>query len=791
MNEVQTKISCFHCGDPCDNGILKLQEKSFCCQGCLAVYDLLNSAGMNSYYSANENPGIKVKSSHSFTWLDHPEIEKKILLFSDDKQVHLKIHLPSIHCSSCIWLLENISRLEPKVIRSSVNYLKKESVFQIQKELKLSELASLLEKIGYTPDFSLNDAGSKKKKTDYSINYKLGVAGFCFGNIMLLGLPSYLGADFGKDLFYLRLFAWLQVALALPIVFYVAVDYYKSAWFSLKSKSISIDIPLTLGIFVLFGRSLFEIITDTGGGYLDSLSGLLFFMMIGKWFQQTTYENLVFDRDYKSYFPLAVTVIENGEEKPLPLDKIQPDDILLIRNGELIPCDGILLSEKADLDYSFVTGENESIRKNQNEYLYSGAKVKGNMIRLKVSKAVDQSYLTQLWNKDVFKKKDHDHLSTLLNKTSRYFTISILFIATLTAVYWYLNDASKIADAVTAILIITCPCAFALSAPFTFGNVIRFFGKNNFYLKDSTVIEKMASVTDIVFDKTGTLTYLDKKNVVWNGIELTDEEKSIIYSLTNNSTHPYSRSVANHLNSFKTDLKALQFEEVTGKGLEATVNGKIFKIGSSKFAGNSDNKESSVYIKINDQVKGYFSFNESFRAGTETVLNKLQSDYQLHLISGDKPNESDLLLRNFEKDALHFNQSPVQKLEYIQQLQKQGKKVGMIGDGLNDAGALAAADFGITLTDDVNSFTPSSDAILDAKKIESIPSLFRLSKESISIVKASFLISFLYNAVGLSLAVTATLTPLFAAVFMPVSSITIIVFVTGVVNWRGKRNLIN
>lgn len=793
MSEVQTIVNCYHCGDPCDNGILKHKEKEFCCQGCLAVYDLLNSAGMATYYDSEEKPGIKIKNKHNFKYLDHPDIEQKMLLYSDATKSHIKIHLPSIHCSSCIWLLENISRLEPRIISSSVNYLKKETTIVFSKTLLLSELAALLEKIGYAPNFSLNDisasTGSAAKKTDYTLNYKLGVAGFCFGNIMLLGLPSYLGADFIHDIFYLRLFAGLQLALALPILLYVSTDYYKSAWYAIKSKSISIDIPLTLGIFVLFGRSVFEIFTDTGGGYLDSLSGLLFFMMIGKWFQQTTYENLVFDRDYKSYFPIAVTVINDGNEEAIPLEKLQPEDIILVRNGELIPCDGILLSENAQLDYSFVTGENESIYKKNNEHLFSGAKVKGEMIRIKVSKAVDQSYLTQLWNKDVFKKKDHDHLQTLLNKTSRYFTISILFITTATAVYWYFNDVSKIADAVTAILIITCPCAFALSSPFTLGNVLRFFGKNKYYLKDSTVVEKMAGVTDIVFDKTGTLTYLDKKNVIWNGSFLSDEEKAMIYSMVNNSTHPYSRSIAEHLKPFKSTIKPQNFIEHAGKGIEAMVNGQKIKIGSSSFAGNGDHKESSVHISFNDQSKGFFSFQQSFRTGTENILKDIKSNYRIHLLSGDKPSEIELFERNIPTHQIHFNQTPIQKLDYIQKLQSEGKKVCMIGDGLNDAGALAASDFGITITDDVNSFTPSSDAILDAKNLSSLPSLFRLSKESITIIKLSFLISFLYNAVGLSLAVTATLTPLFAAIFMPVSSITIIVFVTSMVNWRGNKKL--
>lgn len=790
MSIVETELKCFHCGDNCEGKPLTKENKNFCCQGCLSVYELLHSSGMDNFYSMEKNPGTKVKDVSSYTYLDDPEIEKKLFLYADEKIAHVKIHLPTIHCNSCIWLLENLSRLNKEIISCNVNFLKKEATIIFNRTLKFSELASLLNRIGYSPNFSLENLSRKEKAIDKSLMYKMGIAGFCFGNIMLLSLPYYLGADLIKDIYYMRLFGFIQIALALPIVFYVSTDYFRSAYYAIKTKTISIDIPLSFGIIVLFTRSLYEIISSTGAGYLDSLAGLLFFMMIGKWFQKNTYENLVFDRDYKSYFPISVNKWIDNEEKPTPLENIKEDDILLIRHGELIPCDALLLSDNASLDYSFVTGETDLISKSKNDHLYSGAKLYGKLIKIKVTKAVDQSYLTQLWNKDVFNKSSENDLETILNKASKYFTLSILFITTFAAVYWSIYDASKVWKVVAEILIITCPCAFALSSPFTLGNIIRFFGKNKIYLKDAHSVEKMASVKEIVFDKTGTITYLNRKNMYWKGEPLSDEEKEGVFALSNNSVHPFSRSISAYLNNSASSSTINDYIEITGKGIQGIYKNQVIKIGSADFIGSSIKSFNSiVFVSINNKIKGYFEFEQLFRENISSTLHSLRKSYQLHLLSGDKPSHQELIFQNFPNENIHFNQSPIDKLNYIENLQSQKNKIAMIGDGLNDAGALAAAEFGITVTDDITTFTPSSDAIIESCSLNKLPQLFRLAKEGITIIKISFILSFIYNIVGISFAITGTLTPLFAAILMPLSSITIIVFVTWAVNFRGNKIL--
>ena len=313
---------------------------------------------------------------------------------------------------------------------------------------------------------------------------------------------------------------------SLPVVFYAGADYFISAYKGLRSKLLNIDVPIALGIAVLFIRSTVEIIFDLGSGFFDSLTGLVFFLLLGKFFQQKTYTFLSFERDYKSYFPIAVTKISSEiGEHPIQVYDIKKGDRLLIRNEELIPVDGILINGKARIDYSFVTGESETVSKQSGDKLFAGGKQTSGVIEMEAIKSVEQSYLTQLWSNDVFSKNKEDGFTTLTNKISKRFTIAVLSIAFIATTFWLFVDASKAMNVFTAVLIIACPCAIALSAPFTFGNLLRIFGKLKFYVKNASVIEQLAAINTIIFDKTGTITSNKKSTANYDGVALTLPKK--------------------------------------------------------------------------------------------------------------------------------------------------------------------------------------------------------------------------------------------------------------------------
>ena len=399
--------------------------------------------------------------------------------------------------------MENLHKLQPFVTASQVNFPEKTvRITYKSKNITLKQLVLLLSSIGYEPYISLQDYTSGKKAIDRQLIYKLGVAGFAFGNIMFLSFPEYFevnGIWLDK---YKYVFRWLMFFFSLPVVFYSGWDYFVSAFKGIRSKILNIDVPISLGISVLFIRSTLEIILDIGTGFFDSLTGLIFFLLIGKYFQQRTYTFLSFERDFKSYFPIAVTRINNQKkEETVQVYEIKNGDRLLIRNSELIPVDGILISGDATIDYSFVTGEAEAVQKISGDKLFAGGKQLSGVIEIEALKPVEQSYLTQLWSNDAFKEDKVNTFQSLIDSISQRFTIIVLLVAFVVTSFWMYYDSSKVLNVFTAVLIIACPCAIALSTPFTLGNILRIFGRQKFYLKNANVIERIAKVNTIILIK--------------------------------------------------------------------------------------------------------------------------------------------------------------------------------------------------------------------------------------------------------------------------------------------------
>ena len=574
---------CFHCGDSCGKDTILFQNKSFCCNGCKTVYEIFSENDLTCYYDLQASPGsIPKEIQGKYDFLSQQTIIDKLIEFDDGKTQIVTLYIPHIHCSSCIWILENLHKLNSEISTSQVDFGKKTvRVTYNSKTYALKDLVLLLSAIGYEPYISLDDFTTGKKNVNRSLIYKLGIAGFAFGNVMFLSFPEYFEVgEFWLEQ-YKPLFRWLMFFFSLPVVFYAAQDYFISAYKGLRSKILNIDVPIALGIIVLFLRSTIEIILDLGSGFFDSLTGLIFFLLLGKFFQQKTYAFLSFERDYKSYFPIAITKIFNdGEEKPIQVYDIKKGDRLLIRNEELIPVDGILINGKASIDYSFVTGESETISKKSGDKLFSGGKQTSGVIEMEAIKTVEQSYLTQLWSNDVFTKNKDDSFTTLTNTISKRFTIAVLSIAIIATTFWLVVDASKAMNVFTAVLIIACPCAIALSAPFTFGNLLRIFGKKKFYLKNATVIEQLAAINTIIFDKTGTITSNKKSTATYEGDPLTTTEEVLLKNTLRGSNHPLSRTLYDLLNEH--DILTLDaFEEHIGKGIEATHNNDNIKVGSA------------------------------------------------------------------------------------------------------------------------------------------------------------------------------------------------------------------
>ncbi len=773
---------CYHCGDKIESKPIIEANHNFCCEGCATVYLLLSEHNLCDYYDINQDrQSLKVDfESEKYSYLDLDEIRHKLVRYSDDHQERVYFYIPQIHCSSCIFLLENLNRLHPGFLNTDINFPKKElQISYDPSHVSLREVVELLAKIGYEPYLSLeNLEADNKPKFRKDLLIKLGVAAFAFGNIMLLSFPEYLGASPEASDQLDIWFRYLALGLSIPVVFYCANSFFISAYKSLKKGILNIDAPIALAVGVTFLRSVYEVVVHQAPGFFDSMSGIVFFMLIGRYVQDRTYDWLHFERDYKSYFPLAVQTFINGSYEPKPIRALKKNDLIQIGHQEIIPADGVLARGTAYLDYGFVTGESEIVEKKIGQTLYAGAKHNGAPIEVQLLQKVSHSYLTSLWNKDIF-KVEKQRRDLWLDKVSHYFTWLVILIATLTALFWLWKDSFMVLNTVTAVLIIACPCTLLLTASFTNGFVLNVFNKWGFYLRNASFLEVLAGPSAVVLDKTGTLTNPNDYRISYEGALLNSKIKSAIAKLTKISKHPLSKMLSSAFPLEKGEDNVLEsFHEVPGAGTYGRVGKIDIRLGSASFCDQQEDKRrkgTKVYMCINGEFYGIFFLKQQYRLGIGQLFKRLQKFTSTYIISGDSDGDRHVLEEMTNgKTEMRFKQLPEMKLELIKELQVDGKMVIMVGDGLNDAGALRQSDLGVAVSNADNNFTPSSDAIIRSDQVPAFDRYITLAKKGRKIIAGCFAYSLLYNIMGLYFAVSGLLSPLLAAIIMPASSLSII-----------------
>ncbi len=781
---------CFHCHEPLGGEKpVVFEDKNFCCEGCRTVFEILDSNGLCRFYDLDEAAGVSQKNqkdARAWAFLDDPEALEKLLLYKDEKSARAELSLPAMHCASCVWLLENLWKLDSGVLASRVDFVKKTiSLHFLVEKTSLRRLAALLTSIGYAPDIRL-DAGQKRAEADPKIVWRLGVAGFAAGNIMLLAFPEYLGLEAEKEGLFFRVFGFLSLVLALPVLLFSARPFFESAWNGLKKGHLNLDLPIAAAAAMLFFRSAFEIVFGLGAGYMDSFAALVFLLLIGRWFQQKAFHRLAFDRDFRSYFPVSALRKRpdgSGEDWVLA-SKLELGDVILVKNGEILPADGVLLRGRGQIDYAFVTGESEPQARTSGDRLFAGGRQVGELIEVALTRTPSTSYLTQLWNDEAFQNPSKTRVSAIADAAGKWFTWAILAVSA-GAFFWHFQTSLGAGiEASTAVLMVACPCAAAIALPFVMGNALRILGRNGLFLRSAAAIEAFSEVKNVVFDKTGTLTTASGGSLEWRGAAFSTIEKRLLKSAARQSNHPVSRRI---FAFFEKEIPTAEpdfFEERAGEGLAARFGDRQIEFKKSPDGGTS--------VVIDGTERGQFLAKTELRKGFFEVVDWAKKLGPLALLSGDGERERGIFEPFFAQKkssngGLFFNQTPQQKLDFIKKQEQNGQKTLFLGDGLNDAGALRAASLGISVSENSGQFAPACDGILAAEKFEKLPAFAAFARSASRVAIACFVIGSVYNLIGLSWAVTGQLSPIVAAVLMPLSSVTVAVFGLAATSFWAKR----
>ncbi|MGB3546948.1 MAG: heavy metal translocating P-type ATPase metal-binding domain-containing protein [Saprospiraceae bacterium] len=772
--------NCTHCGELCPDSttIADEHEHAFCCFGCRTVYQILSEHRLTAFYELDAAAGRSQRrqGGNDYSWLDVDKLTERLTDYRDETVWRLTLELPAIHCASCVWLLENLHRLDTGVRSCTVNFGRRRAVLLFDpRQTGLRQIAELLSRIGYPPHFT-SEKRETAAATDRQLLYRIGAAGFIFGNTMLLSFPEYFGLDTEAGSVLLgRTVSYLLLALSLPVLLYSGRGFLTAAWRALRSGHISIDLPIALGMLTLFGQSAYAILTDTGPGYLDSLSGLVFFLLVGRWFQTLTFDRLSFDRDHTDYFPVAAYRYgPQNEIHPVATEDLLPGDAILVRPGDLIPADGVLTEDcPAGIDYSFVSGEAEPQARPAGAVVYAGGRATTRALRITVTKATAESYLLQLWRDQ--RGRSAEAGISLPEHFSRWFTLAVVGLAIATLIYWLIVHPATAPRAAAAVLIIACPCALALAAPFAYGTLLRVFARAGCYLRGAAVITRLPELDTFVFDKTGTLVSGRPADESAAVTPADGPERAVFLAMARQSSHPASRRFAALLDgSGAAGIGTV--EEVIGGGLRLRHNGHDYRIGSPAFCGLPSGAAAGTHAcRDNESVYHLPATVQHLRRGAADILRELGRRGEVFLLSGDQPPGSPVWEVYLPAHRVLFRQSPFAKKQFVEERLAAGRRVLMVGDGLNDAGALEAAAVGLAVSDDVARFSPACDGILLGNRLHFLPWVLRSARRLRGVLRTAYSLALIYNLIGLSFAVRGALSPIIAAILMPVSSITIVV----------------
>jgi Cu+-exporting ATPase len=825
-----SKADCFHCGEAVMTAV-HADGKVFCCHGCSQVYEIIHSEGLQHYYDIDSRIGQKVGEDESLAMeaLKRKDVYTRYVSYEDDERRMLSWACPQIHCRACVWLLEKLPEMLPFVVHSKVDIIRQTFECELRKDhgedegdASVHDLAQYLVRLGYAPDLSRRPHREKEIRDDSRSDWlKVGVAGFCFGNVMLFSFPEYLAhEDMGEG--FERLFRILAGLLSLPSLLYCSRDILKKGLGSLRWKTLGVDVPIAIGILTLFLWSAWELVVLDRSGYFDSLTGLIFFLLAGRAFQHRSFRHLVFEKDEHRFFPLTLQRFllkkekeyqsennsENNNEhadaeyadadvidedqvfiETISLSELKKGDEYQISNGAMIPTESLLLSGEGLLDYRLVTGESDLKKRAVDEQIYAGGIQRGGRLRLRALASVEEGSLARMWSGT---GEERSSVESLLDRIGKVFTVVVLLLAMVTFLSWAPDGLGKAMEVTCAVLIIACPCALALSAPLTFGMALRELAHFGCYVKEALFIEVLSKVSLVALDKTGTLTCVEETSGQWLGVTPEHEHKfeglspveglskervqGLAVALASHSNHPVSVALASTelspqvLNSVQT-MEVCDFVEEVGKGISGRMDGHFIRIGSPQWFGVEE--ERGTFVEVDGQICERFEERLRVREGVEMWLKAWPSDLKRRLLSGDDDKDEQRMLRYFKPDEMFFGQSSEQKALRVQGWRGQGEVVAMMGDGVNDGEAMLAADVGIAIPVGSGRFSPSSDIILAEDRVSNLTQMLSFAKGAVKIVVICVAVSLLYNVLGLSFAVTGSLSPLVSAILMPVSSLTV------------------
>ena len=759
---------CKHCGlDYRGSGV-------FCCSGCETVYSLLKKMNLDEFYSIQKKSPkigaglpIRAPSGKDFSYLSELNAEE------------LSFFLEGIHCLSCLWLLERLPEILPGVVSSKLNI--GSSILKVKvdsKKITLKAVAEFLDHIGYPPNPIEGNTTDLRRKENQTLLLRIGVAAVCAGNIMLLSISQYAGLTGVGAI----AFSWISFFLTLPVMLFSATPFFQTSIHSIRSKRISIDVPIALALIAGSIVSILNLLRGETHVYFDSLAMLVLLLLSSRFLLRRMQEALLQQSPLLSYIKSDYVLKKTAAGfLKTSLEKIQPGDILSIDPGEQIPVDGKLLSPSTHTDLKFISGESKPILRRYGDLLLAGTTNISSPIMLETTSIKENTRLGQILSRVHEESILRTPLTELTDKIAKFFTYAVSFGALSIFLYFLPTNPEEGARRALALIIVACPCVLAFAAPFVGVLSLRNLSKAGIFVKKISAIEALEPIKNIVFDKTGTITKGDFHVKSWISDSHDEQQlKSCILSLEEKSHHPVAKAIVRYILNKNPKLNSKiisQYREILGVGVEGWIDNTHYEI--KKIESSSDENQVGVYK--NNSLVARITLGDSAREDSKEVIAWLNNNnYQTLMLSGDSQAATNKIAEEVGIKIAIGDLTPEEKMERIKSLSNSV----MIGDGANDAIALAAANVSIAVEGGMDVSLKSSDIYFAQPGLKPFIKLTHTAQKYKKILWQNLLISGLYNFIGAFLALSGHIQPLTAAILMPMSSLT--VFSIILIQFRGE-----
>ena len=788
------ELACTHCGLP-TTGVENPDGPVFCCSACATAHAMISAHGLGAYHRFPERRSTAVRpSGRAFSDFDHEAFQSRYVTTGSDGLTHVELALEGVHCASCVWLIERVPLLVTGVARAELDIRQnRASITWDPHATSLSEIARTLDALGYTPHpYRGGERAAMRRRDDRAMLIRIGIAGAIATNAMLAAIAIYSGEFNTMDAGSLTLFRWVSLALTTPTLVWPGRVFFTSALAALRARTVHMDVPIAFALAAATTRGAINTVTGTGPIYFDGVCVLVFLLLVGR-FLQARGQRAATDATEQLFAltPATARLLRaDGTTQDIPADAVPVGALISVRAGETIPIDGEVVDGASRLNRAILTGESADVHVDVGDTVYAGTLNRTAELRISAKASGDDSRLARILAQVDESSRRRAPVVLLADRLASRLVLVVLSLAAATFFLWLRRDAAEAWDNTIALLIATCPCALALATPLAMSAAVGRAARAGIFIKGGDALESLSRPGWLVLDKTGTLTAGETTLVAWDG---DNALRPLVLALEGTSTHPIAAGFRRAWAEV-TPASATGVTHTIGGGVTGTVAGYRVVLGSPRFimaqlrtaevaTHGLDDDNTPVILAVDGRIVARASFGDAVRPDAAASLATLRArGWKTILLSGDAAAVSTRVgtALGFTPGEIFSDASPEEKAERVRALvvaAGSGKAppcVAMVGDGVNDAAAIAAATVGIGVHGGAEASLATADVAMTRDGLKALVELDAGARRTMTVIRRNILWAFAYNAIGVALAMSGHVTPLVAAIMMPASSLIVV-----------------